>query len=188
MCLLSLCLWFQQDGVSVSVSGLGKEEVRRDKKEKFELEPKSYPSLIGIPETIFLLWKGQKDLESHRHWACQTTWDCIVPCFWLWVFGRRVWVLPAQHLFSFLIKITWLFFLWETNLLLVSVPLPGPGRCVGRPGNQRVSILWPQWLVQGWQYDPNLGQQVSILMLLLALFSPRDGKLWGCKPAPASTL
>ena len=74
---LSVCLLFQQDRVWVSVSGLGKEEVRRRKKENVELEPKSYLVFTGAAETIFLPWAGQ---EESDHWACRGT---MAPCFGL---------------------------------------------------------------------------------------------------------
>lgn len=58
----------------------------------------------GDPETIFLPWAGQKELESFCHLS-----DHMVSCFWLWVF-RRLWVVLAEYSFSLLIKVTCLFF------------------------------------------------------------------------------
>lgn len=71
----------------------------------------------------------------------------MVARFWLCVFGRRLRILPVQSPFS-LLKVTILFFLWETNLFLLSVPIPG--QPVARPGDQHVPFLWPNdWFKDG---------------------------------------
>lgn len=105
--------------------------------------------------------------------------DHVVSCFWRWVF-RRLWVVSAEYSFSLLLKITWPFFLWETNLLLLLVPVPGLGKTVARPSNNRVPFLFAQCLDPGWQYNPKLGQWGSISLLLLAFFPLRHAKLWAC--------